>query len=148
MAAKGKVNKDLTGPTSFKPYRQAKTEAYMSPKMREHFKNILTVWRQDIMNEVDKTVDHMRHESAAYPDPVDRAGQEEEFSLTLRTRDRERRLLKKIESSLEQLESDDYGYCEKCGVDIGVKRLEARPTATLCIDCKTIDEIKEKQIAS
>ena len=98
------------------------------------------------MEEVDRTVDHMQGESNAHPDPLDRASQEEEFNFALRTRDRERRLLKKIEEAVESIEHEDYGYCETCGADIGVKRLVARPTATLCIDCKTIDEIKEKQM--
>ena len=99
----------------------------------------------EIMAEVDRTVMHMKDEAANFPDPADRATQEEEFSLELRTRDRERKLIKKIESTLELIDQDDYGYCEECGVDIGIKRLEARPTATLCIDCKTLEEIKERQ---
>jgi len=94
---------------------------------------------------VDRTMSHMKDEAANFPDPADRASQEEEFSLELRTRDRERKLIKKIDSTFDLIDQDDYGYCESCGVDIGIKRLEARPTATLCIDCKTLDEIKERQ---
>ena len=98
------------------------------------------------MEEVDRTVHHMQDESSSLPDPNDRATQEEEFSIELRTRDRERKLIRKIDSTLKTIDSGDYGYCEECGVDIGIRRLEARPTATLCIDCKTLAEIKEKQI--
>ena len=117
----------------------------MSEAQKEHFRNILNSWRAELMEEVDRTVSHMKDEAANFPDPADRATQEEEFSFELRTRDRERKLIKKIESTLELIDNDDYGYCESCGVEIGVKRLEARPTATLCIDCKTLAEIKEKQ---
>jgi DnaK suppressor protein len=97
------------------------------------------------MEEVDRTMSYMRDEAANFPDPADRASQEEEFSLELRTRDRERKLIKKIDKTIEQIEVDDYGFCDACGVEIGIKRLEARPTATQCVDCKTLAEIKEKQ---
>ena len=99
------------------------------------------------MEEVDRTVGHMKDDATNFPDPNDRATQEEEFSLELRTRDRERQLLKKINESLRQIESGDYGYCEACGIEIGIRRLEARPTATMCIDCKTLAEIRERQTA-
>ena len=98
------------------------------------------------MEEVDRTMSHMKDEAANFPDPNDRASQEEEFSLELRTRDRERKLIKKIEEAIQSIKEEEYGYCEACGVEIGIRRLEARPTATLCIDCKTLDEIKEKQL--
>ena len=98
------------------------------------------------MTEVDRTVSNLKDEMSNYPDPADRASQEEEFSLELKTRDRERKLIRKIESTMDLIDQDDYGYCESCGIEIGVKRLEARPTATKCIDCKTLDEIKERQI--
>ena len=127
------------------PYQEIVGEEYMNEKQRQHIEQILLSWRQSLMEEVDKTVTHMKDEAMNFADPADRATQEEEFNLELRTRDRERRLIKKIEDALERLHSDDFGYCEACGVDIGVKRLEARPTATLCIDCKTLSEIKEKQ---
>lgn len=130
---------------NFTPYEAKRGEEYMSEAQREHFRNILNDWKAQLMHEVDRTVSHMKDEAANFPDPADRATQEEEFSLELRTRDRERKLIKKIESTLELIDKDDYGYCEDCGVDIGIKRLEARPTATLCIDCKTHAEIKEKQ---
>ena len=117
----------------------------MSEPQREHFKSILLDWKSELMQEVDRTVSHMKDEAANFPDPADRATQEEEFSLELRTRDRERKLIKKIDSTMERIEQDDYGFCDACGVEIGIKRLEARPTANLCIDCKTLDEIKEKQ---
>ncbi|MEX0951743.1 MAG: RNA polymerase-binding protein DksA [Gammaproteobacteria bacterium] len=111
----------------------------------EHFRKLLLDWKRELMEEVDRTVHHMQDEAANFPDPNDRATLEEEFALELRTRDRERKLIKKINESLQMLDSGDYGYCEICGVEVGIRRLEARPTATLCIDCKTLDEIKEKQ---
>ena len=128
------------------PYVISKGEEYMSEKQQEHFKLILKAWRLELMEEVDRTVSHMKDEAANFPDPSDRATQEEEFSLELRTRDRERKLIKKIDKTLIRIEEDDYGFCDQCGIDIGVKRLEARPTAELCVDCKTLDEIREKQI--
>ncbi|ETN92021.1 DnaK suppressor protein [Gammaproteobacteria bacterium MOLA455] len=128
------------------PYVEIKNEEYMNEKQREHFKNILKAWRRELMEEVDRTVMHMKDEAANFPDPADRATQEEEFSLELRTRDRERKLIKKIDKTLVRVEEDDYGFCDQCGVDIGIRRLEARPTADLCVDCKTLDEIKERQI--
>ncbi|PVV05678.1 MAG: RNA polymerase-binding protein DksA, partial [gamma proteobacterium symbiont of Ctena orbiculata] len=103
-------------------------------------------WKSNLMQEVDRTVHHMQDEAANFPDPNDRATQESEFSLELRTRDRERKLIKKIDEALEKLDNHDYGFCESCGVEIGIRRLEARPTATQCIDCKTLDEIREKQM--
>ena len=118
----------------------------MNDAQKEHFKGILSAWKAELMQEVDRTVHHMQDDAANFPDPNDRATQESEFSLELRTRDRERKLIKKIDDVLESLEADDYGYCESCGIDIGIRRLEARPTATMCIDCKTLDEIREKQM--
>lgn len=129
----------------FKPYKLKKGEEYMSDGQLAHFEEILNAWKKELMDEVDRTVGHMKDEAANFPDPADRATQEEEFSLELRTRDRERKLIKKIDESLEMLTNGEYGYCETCGVEIGLKRLEARPTATQCIDCKSLDEIKEKQ---
>lgn len=130
---------------SFTPYQAQPGEEYMNDKQIDHFRDILNKWKSALMEEVDRTVHHMQDEAANFPDPADRATQEEEFSLELRTRDRERKLIKKIESAIELLDQDDYGFCESCGVEIGIRRLEARPTATQCIDCKTLDEIKEKQ---
>ena len=129
----------------FKPYKVKKGEEYMSDGQLAHFSEILKAWKQELMDEVDRTVGHMKDEAANFPDPADRATQEEEFSLELRARDRERKLIKKIDESLEMISNGEYGYCETCGVEIGLKRLEARPTATQCIDCKSLDEIKEKQ---
>ncbi|RKZ85243.1 MAG: RNA polymerase-binding protein DksA [Gammaproteobacteria bacterium] len=126
------------------PYKEKKGEEYMNEDQTSHFRTILEGWRTDLMEEVDRTVHHMQDDAANFPDPNDRATQEEEFTLELRTRDRERKLIKKIKQSLEDLDKGDYGYCESCGTDIGIRRLEARPTATLCIDCKTLDEIREK----
>ncbi len=134
------------GFSSFKPYKEKKGEEYMSPQQREHFRSILTGWKKALMEEVDRTVHHMQDDAANFPDPNDRASQESEFALELRTRDRERKLIKKIDEALEKLNTGDYGYCESCGVEIGIRRLEARPTATQCIDCKTLDEIREKQM--
>ncbi|WP_139685616.1 RNA polymerase-binding protein DksA [Vibrio tasmaniensis] len=128
------------------PYQAKTGEEYMSPEQTEHFTKILAAWRNQLREEVDRTVHHMQDEAANFPDPVDRASQEEEFSLELRNRDRERRLIKKIEKTLDKIEEDDFGFCDSCGVEIGIRRLEARPTADLCIDCKTLAEIKEKQM--
>lgn len=128
------------------PYKEKKGEKYMNDRQREHFRNLLLAWKHELMEEVDRTVSHMKDEAANFPDPADRATQEEEFSLELRARDRERKLIKKIDSTLEAIDADLYGFCDQCGVEIGIRRLEARPTATLCVDCKTLDEIKEKQI--
>jgi len=127
------------------PYTEKPGEEYMDQPQLEHFTKILDAWRTQLRHEVDRTVDHMKDEAANFPDPIDRATQEEEFSLELRARDRERRLIKKIIKTLKKIEEDDFGFCESCGVEIGIRRLEARPTADLCIDCKTLAEIKEKQ---
>ena len=129
----------------FKPYKPGRGESYMNEEQLEHFRGILLNWRGELVDEVTRTVSHMKDEAANFPDPADRATQEEEFSLELRTRDRERKLIKKIDSTLDRLQNDDYGYCDACGIEIGIQRLEARPTATLCIDCKTLAEIKERQ---
>ncbi len=128
------------------PYKAKSSDEYMDQAQRDHFTKILEAWRTQLREEVDRTVDHMKDEAANFPDPVDRAAQEEEFSLELRARDRERRLIKKITKTLNKIEEDDFGFCESCGIEIGIRRLEARPTADLCIDCKTLAEIKEKQI--
>jgi len=131
---------------SIDPYKEKKGEEYMNENQIVHFTKILDAWKDELMQEVDRTVDHMKDDAANFPDPADRASQEEEFSLELRTRDRERKLIKKIDKTLEGINSGDYGYCETCGVEIGIRRLEARPTATQCIDCKSLDEIREKQL--
>lgn len=132
--------------TGFTPYEPRKGEEYMNEDQREHFRQLLLAWKRDLMEEVDRTVHHMQDEAANFPDPSDRATQESEFSLELRARDRERKLIKKIDESLQAIKEDDYGFCHSCGIEIGIRRLEARPTATLCIDCKTLDEIREKQM--
>ena len=132
----------------FTPYNAKRGEEYMSDQQKEHFKNILFGWRNKLMEEVDRTVHHMQDEAANPPDPADRATLEEEFSIELRTRDRERRLIKKIDSTIEMIANDEYGWCDSCGVEIGIRRLEARPTANKCIDCKTLDEIKERQLGA
>ncbi|SIT11473.1 RNA polymerase-binding protein DksA [Neptunomonas antarctica] len=134
--------------THFVPYEKAKGEEYMNDAQKEHFRHILLAWQQELMEEVDTTINHLKEEASNFADPSDRASQEEEFSLELRTRDRERKLIKKIREAMERIEDDEYGYCSTCGIDIGIRRLEARPTATMCIDCKTLAEIKEKQIGS
>ena len=139
------MNNDTIGNLNMTPYVEKKGEEYMNEKQRAHVETILLAWRKSLMEEVDRTVTLMKDEAANFPDPADRASQEEEFSIELRARDRERKLIKKIEDALERINEDDFGYCEACGVEIGIRRLEARPTATLCIDCKTLSEIKEKQ---
>jgi DnaK suppressor protein len=143
-AANGAAAENL----GFTPYQSSKGEEYMGEPMKQHFRDILRAWKRELMEEVDRTVHHMQDEAANFPDPNDRATQESEFSLELRTRDRERKLIKKIDESLGNIDADEYGYCETCGVEIGVRRLEARPTASQCIDCKTLDEIREKQMMS
>jgi DnaK suppressor protein len=140
---KQRSNQTISG---FAPYVETKGEEYMGKPMRDHFVKILNKWKQDLMQEVDRTVDHMKDEAANFPDPADRASQEEEFALELRARDRERKLIKKIDKTLQLIEDEEYGWCESCGIEIGLRRLEARPTADLCIDCKTLAEIKEKQV--
>ena len=142
IAKKG--SKKRTTPIS--SYKGRKGEKYMSAAMKKHFNAVLIDWREHLREEMQKTFDHLKNKGESYADPIDRASQEEEFAFELRTRDRERKLINKIASSLEQIKQDDYGYCYACGIEIGVKRLEARPTATHCIDCKTLDEIKEKQL--
>ncbi|MBR0573797.1 MULTISPECIES: RNA polymerase-binding protein DksA [Pasteurellaceae] len=128
------------------PYKPKKNEEYMSESQIAHFHKILTAWHTQIMDEAQRTKTQMQDEVTHFADPSDRATQEEEFNLELRNRDRERRLLKKIELTLQRLKEDDYGFCEACGVEIGLRRLEARPTAELCIDCKTLAEIREKHM--
>ena len=132
--------------TPISSYQGRKGEKYMSAAMKKHFLAVLIDWREHLKEEMQKTFDHLKNKGESYADPIDRASQEEEFAFELRTRDRERKLISKIAMSLEQIKQDDYGYCYACGIEIGVKRLEARPTATHCIDCKTLDEIKEKQL--
>ncbi len=134
-------------PSEVVPYERDKNSHYMDEKQLAYFSEKLAQWKQQLMEEVDRTVGHMKDDATNFPDPNDRATQEEEFSLELRTRDRERKLIKKINEAQKRIEDDDYGYCETCGVEIGVGRLEARPTAELCFDCKTLEEIRERQIA-
>lgn len=137
----------ITDPFDFKPYQEQPGEEYMNERQQAHFRAILEVWKQQLMTEVDRTVHHMKDDAANFPDPNDRATQESEFSLELRTRDRERKLIRRIDAMLTKLGTGDYGYCEACGIEIGIRRLEARPTATLCIDCKTLAEIKERRLS-
>ena len=132
--------------SDFTPYAIKDGEEYMNDAQLDHFTTILQNWKQELMEEVDRTKEHMQSELVNYAYPNDRASQEEEFSLELRTRDRERKLLKKISKTIDKIDKGDYGYCDACGVEIGIRRLEARPTADLCIDCKTLAEIKEKQL--
>lgn len=141
-----KASLSLLALAGVEPYQEKVGEEYMNEKQIAHFKKILLAWRDQIEDEATRTVAHMQDEAANFPDPADRATQEEEFSLELRTRDRERKLMKKIENTLKKLDTDDFGYCDSCGVEIGIRRLEARPTADLCIDCKTLAEVREKQM--
>ena len=139
------AKKTREGFSNFTPYEAKKGEEYMSADMLAHFHKLLQAWKQELMEEVDRTMHHMQEDAANYADPSDRATQEEEFSLELRTRDRERKLIKKIDQTTDRIDKDDYGFCDQCGIEIGIRRLEARPTATLCIDCKTLAEIRERQ---
>ena len=137
----------LSAKKKIAPYKKKrKNEDYMGAAQSAHFRGILLAWKTELMREVDRTVNHMQDDATNFPDPNDRASQEEEFALELRTRDRERKLISKIDESITMLDSGDYGFCEICGIEIGVRRLEARPTATQCIDCKTLDEIKERHL--
>jgi len=137
---------DLMAFKNYQPYPLKKGEEYMNDAQEVHFRGILNDWKKVLMEEVDRTMHYMQDEAANFPDPNDRASQESDFTLELRARDRERKLIKKIDEALQRLENHEYGECESCGVEIGIRRLEARPTATLCIDCKTLDEIREKQM--
>lgn len=130
---------------SFAPYQPAAEEEYMNDAQLAHFRKILLDWKEQLISEAESTKSYIQDQSTAMPDINDRATQEEEFALALRTRDRERKLIRKIDKSIAEIDSGDYGFCETCGVEIGLRRLEARPTATQCIDCKTLSEIKEKQ---
>jgi DnaK suppressor protein len=130
---------------SIKPYTIKKKEKYMNAKQKEHFLSILDNWQGQLQIEQDRTADKLQKNVSNFPDEADRATHEEEFTLELRTRERERKLLSKINESIDDINIDDYGYCASCGIEIGIRRLEARPTATRCIDCKTIEEIHERQ---
>jgi DnaK suppressor protein len=138
-------NNLLAGPRNVQPYIAKRGEQYMSREQLDHFRQILESWKRDLMVEVDRTVSHMKDEAANFPDPNDRATQEEEFSLELRTRDRERKLIRKIEEALKRIEDGSYGYCLETGEEIGIKRLEARPVATLSIEAQERRERREKQ---
>jgi len=129
------------------PYRLRKGENYMSSKQLVHFRNMLEGIKLHLGQDIDRTVHTMQDEATVFADPNDRASQESDVTLELRNRDRERKLIKKIDETIVKINSGDYGYCDSCGIEIGLKRLEVRPTATLCIDCKTLDEIREKQLA-
>jgi DnaK suppressor protein len=131
----------------FTPYEAKADEEYMNAAQLDHFRKILNAWKAELSLDIDRTVHTMQDEVTMFADPNDRASQESDMALELRNRDRERKLIKKIDETLNKINEQDYGYCESCGVEIGLKRLEARPTATLCIDCKTLDEIREKQVA-
>ena len=131
----------------FSSYVPKKGEEYMSSRQLAHFRHILETLKTELMSDIERTVHTMQDEATVFADPNDRASQETDIAIELRNRDRERKLIKKIEDTIALIESGDYGYCSGCGVDIGIKRLEARPTATLCIDCKTLEEVREKQVA-
>jgi DnaK suppressor protein len=131
----------------FVPYAPSNGEEYMNGTQLGHFRKILEGWKEELSQDIDRTVHTMQDEATVFADPNDRASQESDMALELRNRDRERKLIKKIDETIGKIEAGDYGYCESCGVEIGLKRLEARPTATLCIDCKTLDELREKQVA-
>ena len=130
----------------FQSYAPKSNERYMNKAQRNHFTKILNEWKMELSKDIDRTVTHMQDDLTAYADPNDRASQESDMALELRNRDRERKLIKKIDETLKVIAIDDYGYCSQCGEEIGLNRLQARPTATLCIDCKTLDEIRERQM--
>jgi DnaK suppressor protein len=132
---------------AFPPYKPKGKEEYMNQRQLAHFRKILDEMKRDLSQYIDRTVHTMQDEATIFADPNDRASQESDMSLELRSRDRERKLIKKIDETIARIDGGEYGYCESCGVEIGLKRLEARPTATLCIDCKTLDELRERQVA-
>jgi len=132
---------------SFPPYVPKKGEEYMNPSQHAHFRKVLEALKVELSQDIDRTVHAMQDDATVFADPNDRASQESDIALELRNRDRERKLIKKIDETIARIDKDDYGYCENCGIEIGLKRLEVRPTATLCIDCKTLDELREKQVA-
>lgn len=131
----------------FPPYVPAAGEEYMSAKQMAHFHEILSSLKGELMEDIERTVHTMQDEATVFADPNDRASQESDIALELRNRDRERKLIKKIDEALARIQAEEYGYCDSCGVEIGLKRLEARPTATMCIDCKTLEEMRERQMA-
>ncbi len=131
----------------FEPYKAKKNEEYMNAKQLAHFRKMLESWKAELSQDIDTTLQSMQVEQTVFADPADRATQESDMALELRNRDRERKLIKKINETIARIDSGDYGYCESCGIEIGLQRLQARPTATLCIDCKTLEEIRERQMA-
>ncbi len=133
--------------TKFTPYEPKPDEEYMNPAQLAHFRKILEAWKAELSDDIDGTIHAMQEDATLFADPNDRASQESDMALELRNRDRERKLIKKIEETVSRIDHEEYGYCEACGVEIGLKRLEARPTATLCSDCKTLDEFRERQVA-
>ncbi len=138
---------DVLQHKQFAPYVPKKGEEYMSDRQLAHFRTILETLKAELMQDIERTVHTMQDEATVFADPNDRASQETDIAIELRNRDRERKLIKKIEETISQIDSGDYGYCTGCGVEIGIKRLEARPTASMCIDCKTLEEVREKQVA-
>lgn len=140
-----KKTQTSSGPSGFNPYEEKQGEDYMNEAQLVHFNHVLNLWKEQLYADRDATTQHMRDDSINFPDPLDRAVLEEEHTLEWRAREREHRLIAKIDQALAHIKQGDYGYCEICGAEIGVRRLEARPTATLCIDCKTINEIRERQ---
>ena len=134
-------------PKQLAPYVPKKGEEYMSSRQLAHFRTILETLKSELMHDIERTVHTMQDEATVFADPNDRASQETDIAIELRNRDRERKLIKKIDETIALIDNGDYGYCHSCGVEIGIKRLEARPTATLCIDCKTLEEVRERQVA-
>ncbi len=131
---------------TFPPYVSKKGEEYMNPKQRGHFKQILEALKEELSRDIDRTVHTMQDEATVFADPNDRASQESDIGVELRNCDREGKLIRRIEETIARIDKNNYGYCKNCGVEIGLKRLEARPIATLCIDCKKLDELRERKI--
>jgi len=143
-----KINRKSALPVDgIEPYVSQDGEEYMGEKQLAHFRKILQKWKTALEREAERSVDQMKEDATNFSDPADRATQEEEFALELRTKDRERKLIRKIIKTIARVDADDYGFCDACGIEIGLQRLEVRPTAELCIDCKTTQEIKERQMA-
>ena len=129
------------------PYKPKGKEEYMNARQLSYFRTMLEEMKRELSQDIDRTVHTMQDEATIFADPNDRASQESDMALELRNRDRERKLIKKIDETIARIDANEYGYCDSCGIEIGLKRLEARPTATLCIDCKTLDELRERQVA-
>lgn len=137
---------NLVPSTNIQRYVLQANEEYMNENQKNHFRQILNSQKRSLSSDIQNTMSSMQDTQTIYADPNDRASQETDMAIELRNRDRERKLIKKIDETLAAINRDDYGYCEECGEEIGISRLEARPTARLCIECKHLAELRERQM--